>query len=184
LDFSNGLVFQGFNIPALSTRKVQTEIELESGQSFGVAGLLDNRVVEIWSKITGLGDIPFLGKLFQSKSRSKNNTELLVLVTPEIVRPVPVGKPAPDIKLPLPFMEGTSTQAPRTPGMEVTGPVPVKPIKETIPFEELMRSLRPAEAPAAPAFNQAPAAPSQPAAPPAPAATPVQAAPAKAPAAG
>ncbi|HSW50234.1 MAG TPA: pilus assembly protein N-terminal domain-containing protein, partial [Bryobacteraceae bacterium] len=133
LDFANGLVFQGFNIPAISTRKVQTEIELESGQSFGVAGLLDNRVVEVWSKIPGLGDIPFFGKLFQSKSRSKNNTELLVLVTPEIVRPIPAGQPVPEIRMPLPFMEGTSTQAPRTPGMDVTGPVPVKPLKETIP---------------------------------------------------
>ncbi len=184
LDFSNGLVFQGFNIPAISTRKVQTEIELESGQSFGVAGLLDNRVVEVWNKIPGLGDIPFFGKLFQSKSRSKNNTELLVLVTPEIVRPIPAGQPAPEPKMPVPFLDGTSAKAPRTPGMDVTGPVPVKPAKETIPFEELMRSLQPAEAAAAPAFNQAPAAPSQPAAQPAPAAAPAQPAPARAPAAG
>ncbi len=60
LDFANGLLFQGFNIPAISTRRVQTEIELESGQSFAIAGLLDNRVTEILSKIPGLGDIPLL----------------------------------------------------------------------------------------------------------------------------
>ncbi len=71
LDFANGLLFQGFNIPAISTRRVQTEIELESGQSFAIAGLLDNRVTESWSKIPGLGDIPFFGKLFQSKSRTQ-----------------------------------------------------------------------------------------------------------------
>jgi pilus assembly protein CpaC len=183
LDFANGLVFQGFNIPALSTRKVQTEIELESGQSFGIAGLLDNRVVETWSKVPGLGDIPFFGNLFRSKSRSKNNTELLVLVTPELVRPVPVGQPAPELKMPLPFLEGTSAQAPRTPGMDVTGPVPVRPAKETIPFEELMRSLRPSEASEAPAFTPGPATPGLPAAQPAPAA-PAQAAPARATAAG
>jgi pilus assembly protein CpaC len=91
LDFANGLVFQGFNIPAISTRRVQTEIELENGQSFAIAGLLDNRVTESWSKIPGLGDIPLFGKLFQSKSRLKNNTELLIVVTPELVRPVPAG---------------------------------------------------------------------------------------------
>jgi pilus assembly protein CpaC len=186
LDFANGLVFQGFNIPALSTRRVQTEIELDSGQSFGIAGLLDNRVTESWSKIPGLGDIPLFGKLFQSKSRSRNNTELLVMVTPELVRPIPAGQPAPEIKMPMPFLEGTAAQAPRTPGMDVTGPVPVKPPKDTMPVEELMRSLRPAEAAAAPAFAPGPAAPNPPPAQPAPAAAPAQpAAPApRSPAAG
>ena len=57
-DFANGLVFQGFNIPALSTRRVQTEIELESGQTFAIGGLLDNRAAETLSKIPGIGDIP------------------------------------------------------------------------------------------------------------------------------
>jgi pilus assembly protein CpaC len=88
LDFANGLVFQGFNIPALSTRRVQTEVELRSGQSFAIAGLLDKRTAESWSKVPGIGDIPILGKLFQSRSVMKNNTELLVLVTPEIVSTV------------------------------------------------------------------------------------------------
>ncbi len=167
LDFANGLVFQGFNVPALSTRRVQTEIELESGQSFGIAGLLDNRTVETLNRIKGLADIPLLGKLFQSRSRSKNNTELLVMVTPELVRPIPAGQVLPHINMPAPFMEDTATQAPRHPGMDVTGPVPVKPAKDSIPFEEMMRSLRPGET-AAPAFTPAaPAAPpaQQPAAP-------------------
>jgi pilus assembly protein CpaC len=88
LDFANGLVFQGFNIPALSTRRVQTEVELRSGQSFAIAGLLDKRTAESWNKVPGIGDIPILGKLFQSRSLMKNNTELLVLVTPEIVSTV------------------------------------------------------------------------------------------------
>jgi pilus assembly protein CpaC len=178
LDFANGLVYQGFNIPALSTRRVQTEIELESGQSFGVAGLLDNRAVEIWDKIPGLGDIPLFGKLFQSKSRSKNHTELLVMVTPELVRPVPAGQRVPELKMPLPFLEGTTAQVPRTPGMDVTGPVPVKPPKDTMPVEELIRSLRPAEATAAPAFVPSPAISTPPPAQSAPAAAPAQAAPA------
>ncbi len=160
LDFANGIIFQGFNIPALTTRRVQTEIELESGQSFGIAGLLDNRVMESWNKIPGLGDIPFIGKLFQSKVRTKNNTELLVMVTPELVRPIPAGQRVPELTMPLPFLEGTSAQAPRTPGMNVTGPVPVKAPKESIPVEELIRSLSPPQAAApAPAFAPGPTAP-------------------------
>ena len=71
LDFAIGLVFQGFNIPALSTRRVQTEIELEDGQSFVIGGLLDNRLTETLSKVPGLANIPLLGKLFQSRSDQK-----------------------------------------------------------------------------------------------------------------
>src|SRR5262249_2398790 len=63
LDYANGLVFQGFTIPGLSTRRVQTQIELEDGQSFAIGGLLDNRDTETFAKIPGLGDIPFIGKL-------------------------------------------------------------------------------------------------------------------------
>src|SRR5262249_24555115 len=93
LDFAHGLTFQGFSIPALATRRIQTEIELESGQSFAIAGLLDNRLTENLSKIPGLAQIPLLGKLFQSRSTPRQNGELLVLVTPEVVRPIPQGQP-------------------------------------------------------------------------------------------
>src|SRR5574340_1227901 len=85
LDFANGLVFQGFNIPALATRRVQTEVELEDHQSFVIAGLLDNRLTESMSKIPGLANIPLLGKVFQSRNLTKSNSELLVLITPELV---------------------------------------------------------------------------------------------------
>ena len=64
---------------------------MESGQSFVIGGLLDNRVTETLSKVPGLGSIPLFGKLFQSRSVQKNKTELLVLVTAEIVRPIAVG---------------------------------------------------------------------------------------------
>src|SRR5579859_473011 len=140
LDFANGLVFQGFNIPALSTRRVKTEIELEDGQTFAIGGLLDNRLTETLSRIPGLANIPLLGKLFQSRSISKNNTELLVLVTPELVRPIPRGQKAPDVKMQKPFLDGTSPKAPQTPGMDSTGPVPVKPPTETVPVEQLIQS--------------------------------------------
>lgn len=106
LDFANALRLQGFVVPALSTRTAETEIELRSGQTFGIAGLLDNRTTAIMSKIPGIGDIPILGQLFRSKSINNAQTELLVLVTPVIVDPVNQPTPAPEPpKPPLPFLD-------------------------------------------------------------------------------
>ncbi len=142
LDFANGLVFQGFTIPALSTRRVQTEIELEEGQSFVIGGLLDRRVTEQLSKIPGLGDVPLLGKLFTSRNLNKTNTELLVMVTPQLVRPIPKGQSAPEIKMPRKALEAEYTTSPQNPGMDVTGPVPVKPPADTIPVEQLLQNQK------------------------------------------
>jgi pilus assembly protein CpaC len=131
LDYTNGLTYQGFTIPGLTTRRMQTEVELEAGQSFAIGGLLDNSLTETVDKIPVLGDIPWLGKLFQSKITSKNNTELLVIVTPEIVQPIPVGMAPPELVMPKKFLEGAPTVAPRTPGIDVTGtkaPVQLPPI--------------------------------------------------------
>jgi pilus assembly protein CpaC len=99
LDFANGLTLQGFNIPSILTRKAETEIELEDGQSFAIAGLIDNSILEDVDKIPVLGDIPILGSLFRSKEMRQNRSELLVLVTPRLVQPlneapdVPTGEP-------------------------------------------------------------------------------------------
>jgi pilus assembly protein CpaC len=157
LDYANGLVFQGFTIPGLSTRRVQTEIELQDRQSFVIGGLLDNRVTENLTKIPGLGDIPFFGKLFQSKSLLRSNAELLVLVTVELVRPMADGQPGPQIKMPLEFMKGAPQNQPRTPGLEVTGPASAEPPRKAIPVEQLIESLKPVQQQSAPA----PAAPVQ-----------------------
>jgi len=81
LDFSNALTISGFTVPALSTRRAETEFELQDGQSFVIAGLMDNRVTDIYNKIPGLGDIPILGNFFRSKSLQKSNSELMVLCT-------------------------------------------------------------------------------------------------------
>jgi pilus assembly protein CpaC len=168
LDFANGLTLSGFHIPAISTRKVQTEIELENGQTFAIGGLLDNRVIESWSKVPGLGDIPLLGKLFQSYSRTKNNSELLIMVTPELVRPIPADQQLPQIPMPQPWLEGTASQPPRTPGIGATGPVPNKPPRLAVPVEEMIQSLRPvAEPAAAPALAPSAAIPNPPASEPA-----------------
>ena len=94
LDFANAVTISGFTVPALSTRRAETEIELKDGQSFGIAGLLDNRAQTQLSKVPGIGDIPILGKLFQSHSITRSNGELIVLVTPRIVDPVRNGTPA------------------------------------------------------------------------------------------
>ncbi|MFN7997660.1 MAG: pilus assembly protein N-terminal domain-containing protein [Bryobacteraceae bacterium] len=175
LDYSNAVVLQGFTVPAIATRRVQTEVELESGQSFALAGLLDNRMNEAFTRIPGIGNIPILGKLFQSRLKNKNNSELLVMVTPELVRPIPEGAPVPVVKMPEPPLKGTATEAPRTPGIQSTGPVPVKPLNETVPMEQLLEIKRKEDAaaqgtamptmqPIAPATPAAPA-PAQPAAP-------------------
>ena len=81
LDFANALTISGFTVPALSTRKAETEFELQDGQSFMIAGLLDNRLTDVVDKFPGLGDIPILGNLFRSKSLQKNKSELMVLCT-------------------------------------------------------------------------------------------------------
>src|SRR5207248_6265857 len=110
LDYSNAVTVAGFTIPALISRRVQTEVELESGQSFVIAGLLDNQTRDSFSKVPGIGNIPVLGKLLQSKITTRNNSELLVIITPELVRPMPAGQKGPELNFPTKFM------APNSPG--------------------------------------------------------------------
>ncbi|MDT7541626.1 MAG: pilus assembly protein CpaC [Acidobacteriota bacterium] len=88
IDFANGVKFEGFLIPALKTRRAKTGVELRDGQSFALAGLLDNNETNTFSKVPGIGDIPVLGNLFKSKSFSKDETELMFFVTAQVVKPV------------------------------------------------------------------------------------------------
>jgi pilus assembly protein CpaC len=165
LDFTNGLSVSGFIVPALTTRKLNTQVELNEGQSFAIGGLLDNRTTDTLEKIPFVGDIPLLGKLFQSKSVTKQNTELIVIVTPELVRPIPAGQPVPELNYPTPFLKSNTGKDPRTPGLNSTGPVPAEPPNASIPIETLIQSLLPVTAPA----QQTPppaAAPAKPSAPP------------------
>jgi pilus assembly protein CpaC len=104
LDYANALTITGFTVPALAVRRVQSEMELRDGQSFVIAGLMDNRVTKTLQKIPGLGDIPLLGKIFQSESLNKNKTELLVLVTPQIVHPLPPGQVPAGPQFPMKFL--------------------------------------------------------------------------------
>ena len=105
LDFSNAVTISGFVLPALSTRRVESEMSLADGQTFAIAGLVDNRVTEILSKVPGIGDIPVLGKLFQSKSLNKTKNELLVIVTPHVVRPLNPDQVPHGPNFPQPFLD-------------------------------------------------------------------------------
>jgi len=86
LDFNNAVVIEGFRIPALTSRRADTEVELRDGQTFAIAGLLNNSALSSVRKVPGLGDIPVLGTLFKSRAYQKDQTELVVMVTPIIVR--------------------------------------------------------------------------------------------------
>jgi len=104
LDYTNALTIQGFTIPSLVTRRVESEMILKDGQSFVIAGLVNNQVTEQFEKIPGLGDLPILGKFFKSRSISKSKDELLVMVTPRIVHMnAPPAQPAWP-HYPAPFM--------------------------------------------------------------------------------
>lgn len=87
LDFLNGVTLSGFRIPALTTRRVDTEVELRDGQSFAVAGLLNNISQLVRQQVPGLGNLPIIGPLFRGRSNSQERTELLVIITPYLVRP-------------------------------------------------------------------------------------------------
>ena len=115
LDFSNALTISGFLIPALSTRRVETDMTLEDGQSFAIAGLIDDRVTRTLQKVPGLADIPILGRLFQSRGINTSKNELLVLVTPRIVQPVTADKVPKGPAFPEPFLEPATPATPQKP---------------------------------------------------------------------
>jgi pilus assembly protein CpaC len=102
LDFADALSISGFTIPALSTRRAETEFEVQDGQSFVIAGLMDNRVTDVTNKLPGLGDIPILGNFFKSKSAQRSNSELMVLCTVKRVSPSNEAPTGPT--MPRPFM--------------------------------------------------------------------------------
>lgn len=144
LDFANGVQISGFTVPALDVRKVKTEVELQDGQSFAIGGLLDNRETQTFQKIPFIGDIPILGKLFQSISKNKTNTELLVIVTPEIARPMPAGAPRPKLNYPDSFLPPNSNIPMANPAAKGTAADPGIPAPPpTMPIEQLIDSMKP-----------------------------------------
>jgi pilus assembly protein CpaC len=104
LDAADGVTLNGFVIPAMSTRRADTEVELGEGQSFVVAGLVSNAESDTFNKIPVLGSLPIIGYLFKTKDEKKNRTDLVVLVTPEITEPLGPNDPKPSVYMPRDFL--------------------------------------------------------------------------------
>ncbi|MDI3255987.1 MAG: pilus assembly protein N-terminal domain-containing protein [Bacillota bacterium] len=106
LDYTNEVQIDGYTIPAIDARKASTDIELRDGQSFMLSGLLDHRVTNEWSKIPGIADIPILGLLFKSKSVQLSTTDLVVVVTANLVDPLEMPGAAPEVpRPPSPYLD-------------------------------------------------------------------------------
>jgi len=140
LDTADSVEVDGYEVPALTVRRVKTEAELANGQTMVIGGLLDNRETESFSKVPFLGDIPVLGKFFQSMSRSRTNTELIVSITPELIDPIPAGVAPPELKYPVKFMKPNSDVPMHQPDGAVA-PQPVPPT--SMPIEKLIESMKP-----------------------------------------
>ena len=104
LDYANAVTLQGFLIPAIASRFAETEAILKDGESFAIAGLIDNRVITSLARVKWLGDVPVLGQLFRSRSTRKSSDELLVVVTPHFVKPIAVGDKVENIPVLEPFL--------------------------------------------------------------------------------
>lgn len=139
LDFTNSVQISGFLVPAIAVRNVNTEVELGNGQSFIIGGLLDNRESDTFEKIPFLGDIPILGKFFQSSTKTRSNTELIVIVTPVIVPPIAAGQPLPKLAYPDEFLPPNSKIPMHTP----EGNVPAPPQPAAMPVEKLIEANKP-----------------------------------------
>jgi pilus assembly protein CpaC len=105
LDFSNAVSISGYTIPALSTRRAETQVNLRSGESFAIGGLLDQRTTDLYGSTPGFSSIPILGQLFKSRSVNHTNTDLVVIVTPEIVDPVHDNTAPVEPVLPVPQLD-------------------------------------------------------------------------------
>ncbi|MDQ3488055.1 MAG: pilus assembly protein N-terminal domain-containing protein, partial [Acidobacteriota bacterium] len=133
LDFNNAVVIEGFRIPALTSRRAETEVELQDGQTFAIAGLLNNTALSSMRKIPILGDIPVLGTLFKSRAYQKDQTELVVMVTPTIVRRGSTGVSSGIPSLVEPFL-GPNEKPIAPPAPYVGSPLyPVNPSAVPVP---------------------------------------------------
>ena len=132
LDYANAVKISGYTIPAISTRKADTEIELKNGQSFAISGLLDNRITDSLSKIPGIGDIPILGQLFRSKNLNHSVTELIVIVTPTVVDPLhaPDTQPPTVPSWPVPFLSPLDFDSKLAPHNKLMGQKPAADVKQ------------------------------------------------------
>jgi pilus assembly protein CpaC len=172
LDFSNAITLDGFRIPALSTRRTETEVELRDGQTFAIAGLMNNTLTSQLGKIPGIGDIPILGLLFKSKAYQKNQTELVVMITPTIIRKGGLGVseslpslvepylPRPDKTYPSPDAYTGSPRYPADRPQPREGNAPVaRPSSDNAPAAAPAAAPRPTATPAPTASAPVPSRP-------------------------
>jgi pilus assembly protein CpaC len=172
LDFANAVILDGFRVPALSTRRTETEVELRDGQTFAIAGLMNNTVTSTMGKIPGIGDIPILGLLFRSKAHQKNQTELVVMITPTIIKrgqmgvseglPSPVepymGRPNKTFPNPDAYTGSPRYGADQPQPREGNGPAPKPSASQTVSDVPVTQAAPAAPVPSRP-ITQAPAAP-------------------------
>jgi pilus assembly protein CpaC len=126
LDYTNAVTISGYTIPAISTRRAETQVELRDGQTFAISGLLDHRTTDLYQRTPGIANVPVLGELFKSKNINHTMVEMLVLVTPSLVdaqtEPAPSASPA----FPIPMLEAKPFDR-KTPGTKPVIPAEVKP---------------------------------------------------------
>jgi len=135
LDYSNEVVISGYTIPAISTRRAETVVQLKDGQSFAISGLLDNRTTDQLQKIPGIGDIPILGKLFQTRVTNHSNDELAVIVTPTLVDPLTETPHTLQPKMVEPFIDNKKFDKEMTPKTPPAQPQP-QPRPEDVPVPD------------------------------------------------
>ncbi len=133
LDYTNSVMISGYTVPAISTRRAETEVELRSDQSFMISGLLDNRTTDQLSKVPGIGDIPILGNFFKSKGVQRSVTELAVIITPTLVDPLTenLGKPS-EPNLPIPMVSDSSFDKGMLPKTTAPAPAPAAAPQGTV----------------------------------------------------
>jgi pilus assembly protein CpaC len=124
LDYSNAVTISGYTIPAISTRRAETQVELRDGQSFAISGLLDRRTTDIFNKMPGIADVPILGQLFRSKNLNHSTVELLVIVTPNVVDPLTDTTSPVLPKLPVPTLDPAQFDKSNNKKQSMTQPTP------------------------------------------------------------
>ena len=157
LDFNNAVVIEGFRIPALTSRRADTEVELRDGQTFAIAGLLNNSALSTMRKVPGLGDIPVLGTLFKSRAYQKDQTELVVMVTPIIVRRDSTGVSQGLPSLVEPFLGPPSKTLPQPDPYTGSPRHPLNPKSSPAPAPAPSPAPAPVPPPAPAPASQAPA---------------------------
>jgi pilus assembly protein CpaC len=142
LDYTNEVNISGFSVPGITSRKVNTEVELADGESFMIGGLLDKSTNDTFQKIPFIGDIPIIGKLFKSEMKTKNDTELIVIVTPELVSPFPANAELPSLHYTEPFLPPNSNFPMHQPDEKTAANTP-PPAPTSVPVETLIESMKP-----------------------------------------